>query len=244
MPHSGKRFWRNDRLDRWRRKISHLVTVQYPHDLLPVAPSPEIQPSVSDEQLRVLLAAAVAALEVDLDAIADLLPDPEDAGYVTTWPGEHYRLLAGLAEVLQAAEVVEIGTYKGAAAAVLSERCEKVTTFDIVPVEEIDNSIRDLTVRFPNVEQIVGDLAVPDVWKQLSGLIGAADLVFVDGPKDGVFEPNVVPRIVSVMKPGSVLVLDDIRFAGMRELWIHGIDRSRIDFGSLGHWSGTGIVFI
>jgi len=186
----------------------------------------------------------MAALEVDLDAIADLLPDPEDAGYVTTWPGEHYRLLAGLAEVLQAAEVVEIGTYKGAAAAVLSERCEKVTTFDIVPVEEIDNSIGDLTVRFPNVEQIVGDLAVPDVWNQYFSRVNTADLVFVDGPKDGVFEPNVVPRIVSVMKPGSVLVLDDIRFAGMRELWIHGIDRSRIDFGSLGHWSGTGIVFI
>jgi len=191
-----------------------------------------------------LLAAATVALKVELSNVANLLPDPEDAAYVNTWPGEHYRLLAGLAEVLGAREVVEVGTYKGGAAAVLSERCEKVTTFDIVPIEEINDSISDLIIRFPNVEQIVGDLAMPDTWNKHSACIRTAELVFVDGPKDGVFEPNVVPRIISVMKPGSVLVLDDIRFAGMRDLWIGGIDRPRIDFGSLGHWSGTGIIFV
>ena len=39
------------------------------------------------------------------------------------------------------------------------------------------------------------------------------------------------------------MVLDDIRFAGMQDLWKNQISFPRIDLGSFGHFSGTGVVF-
>jgi predicted O-methyltransferase YrrM len=209
-----------------------------------VVPNPEIVPEVSDDQMALLLKAAQGALTEDLMFVAELLPNAEDANYVLKWPGEHYRLLAGLTRILRPSLAVEVGTYKGAAAAVLSAHCEQVITFDIEPVQEIPESISDLTLRFPHVTQVVGDLLDERVWAVESGIFSEADLVFIDGPKDGVFEPAVVPRILDQMKPGSVMVLDDIRFAGMRPLWANGISRARIDIGCLGHWSGTGIIFV
>ena len=243
-PTHRTRWWRTDRLDTWRRKLSHLVYVEYPHDLLPVVPNPEIRPEVSPDNMATILSAAQEALRHDLTEIADLLSDPLDAGYVKTWPGEHYRLLAGLAYELRPSLAVEVGTYKGAASAVLSKGSERVITFDITPVDEIPGSLADLTARFPNVSQVIGDLSEEDIWQAHRGIFEVADLVFIDGPKDGVFEHLVVPKILHEMKPGSVMVLDDIRFAGMRELWIRGIRYPRIDMGSLGHWSGTGIIFL
>jgi predicted O-methyltransferase YrrM len=239
-----RKWWRNHRLDTWRRKASHLIYVEYAHDLLPVVPAPDIVPPISDDDAAVLLEAARHALTEDLTAVAALLTLPEDSRYVTLWPGEHYRLLAGLARVLKPALAVEVGTYKGAAAAVLSAHCDQVITFDITPITEIPHSIGDLTERFENVSQVIGDLIEDDIWQRYSEIFEEADLVFIDGPKDGHFEHVVVPKILERMKPGSVMVLDDIRFAGMRGLWVNGITRRRIDIGCLGHWSGTGVIFL
>jgi hypothetical protein len=126
----------------------------------------------------------------------------------------------------------------------MSAHCGDVLTFDITPIEEVPHSIADLTERFPNVSQVIGDLIEDPVWRIFSGVFEEAGLVFIDGPKDGYFEHVVVPKILGRMKPGSVMVLDDIRFAGMRELWASGISQRRVDIGCLGHWSGTGVIFV
>ena len=125
----------------------------------------------------------------------------------------------------------------------LSVDSHTVTTFDIAPLNQIPGAIVDLTDRYPNIRQIIGDLQQPETWQDNVEVLSSADLIFVDGPKDGVFEDVVVPRILEVAKPGSLLILDDIRFACMQDLWKCLIEYPRIDLGSFGHFSGTGIVF-
>ena len=125
----------------------------------------------------------------------------------------------------------------------LGRYAEQVVTFDITPLREIQSSIPNLLERCSNIRQVIANLEDAMEWQAHTPMFGEADLVFVDGPKDGNFEGAVVPRILAEMKPGSIMVLDDIRFAAMSVLWRDGITYPRIDLGNLGHFSGTGIVF-
>src|SRR4051794_16703107 len=65
-----------------------------------------------DELVRLMLDAGHECLQVQLEEVARRC-DEEYAAYVRQWPGEHYRLLAGLVSLLQPSLVVEIGTYRG-----------------------------------------------------------------------------------------------------------------------------------
>lgn len=240
---SRSRWWRRAWLDAIRRRLSYLIYVQHPQDLVPVVPQSELTPALDDYHVELLLGVLKQAFQSDVGDVADLLVDEVDRSFVRTWPGEHYRLLAGFVTELSPGLAIEIGTWQGAAAAILSRHCEQVVTFDVVAVNRIPGSIPGLLERFSNVSQVVGDLMDHKTWSENSDLFALADLVFVDGPKDGVFEPTVVPRILGAMRPGSIVILDDIRFAGMRDLWKNQIHYPRIDLGSFGHFSGTGVVF-
>lgn len=238
-----KKWWRRRRIDESRRRLSHLVFVQYPEDLLPNVQQSQLFPEVTEEHMATTIKMLQATLHSDVSRVADLLPNWQDAEFVRRWPGEHYRLLAGMSQFMKPALIVEVGTYKGAAAAVLSLNAKQVVTFDVVRIDEIPDSIPNLSQVFPNVSQVVGDLLDGQVWRDNSHLFREADLVFVDGPKDGIFEPQVVPRIVELMRPGTVLVLDDIRFASMQKLWTDLLKYPRLDIGCFGHFSGTGLIF-
>jgi predicted O-methyltransferase YrrM len=217
--------------------------VQYPQDLLPVVPQSELSPPLEDRHVQVLLQVLGHALKSEVDDVAQALINEVDREFVMLWPGEHYRLLAGFVAALRPTIAIEVGTWQGAAAAILSRDCERVLTFDVVAVDRIDGSIPNFFERYPNVSQVVGNLMDYAMWSEHLESFARADLIFVDGPKDGVFEPAVVPRILDVMKPGSIMILDDIRFAGMQDLWKNQISYPRIDLGSFGHFSGTGVVF-
>lgn len=237
------RWWRWHWLDELRRRLSYLISVQYPQDMVPVVPQAELEPPLDQQHLALLIEALVHAMKCDIGDVAQSLPMKADQDFVRTWPGEHYRLLAGLVSVLKPALAIEVGTWQGAAAAVLAENSTEVVTFDVVPLDRIPGAIPDLLSRHQNLVQIVGDLLEERIRGNSRELFQRADLVFVDGPKDGIFEATVVPWILDVMQPGSLMVLDDIRFAGMQGLWKTGIRFPRIDVGSFGHFSGTGVVF-
>ncbi|MDA9802742.1 class I SAM-dependent methyltransferase [bacterium] len=237
-------WWRWPWLDELRRRVSYLIYVQHPWDVVPVVPQSQLLPPIADHHVEVLLRALEQCLKSRVDDVAEALVHSVDRDFVAMWPGEHYRLLAGFSGALKPRLCVEVGTWQGAAAAILSRDAKQVVTFDIVSVDRIPGSIPDLLERYPNVAQVVGDLMQEEIWVENRELFANADLVFVDGPKDGMFEPAVVPRILDEMKPGSLMILDDIRFAGMHSLWKDGINYPRIDLGSFGHFSGTGIVFI
>src|SRR5437016_622550 len=91
-----------------------------------VAPSPRL--------LELGLAAAAAAREIDLSALSRRLERPPY--WPDVWPGEHYRLLAGLVATTVASTVVEIGTATGLSALALLHSLGpdgRVVTFDVVP---------------------------------------------------------------------------------------------------------------
>src|SRR5215470_12021486 len=76
----------------------------------------------SERLLDASLAGITAARSQNLSAIQARLrgrfrfPD----AIVQTWPGEHYRLLAGLVETLKPRTVIEIGTAEGISALALT----------------------------------------------------------------------------------------------------------------------------
>ena len=206
-------------------------------------PQAELKPEVSRPQLRILADAVSTAVSTDLSGTSACLPLKEDREWFTTWPGEHYTLLASLARSVSAQRAWDIGTYHGAGALALAGAVERVVTNDIFPLSNMEGAYFRLESDWPNVTQVIGNLAEGDFYTTHETSIADADLMVVDGPKDGRFEYAVVPRLLTTMKTGSILVMDDIRFANMRALWL-GLDRPRIDVGCFGHWSGTGIVFV
>jgi predicted O-methyltransferase YrrM len=170
------------------------------------------------------------------------------AAWVNQWPGEHYRLLIGLMGILNPRVIVEIGTYTGASALAFLEHAAqdtRIVTYDIIPWDQIDGTL--LTHKdFDDgrLEQRIGDLAEPDYWATQRDLFLDADLVFLDGPKDAVFEPKMLEKLAQLRtERGFLLVVDDIRFLEMLEPWCR-FPSPRLDVTSFGHWSGTGLALV
>lgn len=213
------------------------------HELVACPPQSDISTAIPRERMTVVAAAVTEAVNANLHDLASVFPLLEDREWFTLWPGEHYAFLDGLAGVVQPGLVLDVGTYHGASALVMARHARTVVTYDIVALDEIGNAYKGLTTDYKNVQQVLGDLADDAFYESQVELIKTADLVLVDGPKDGVFEYQVVPRLVQDMKQGSILILDDIRFANMVKLW-KCLDKPRLDVGCFAHSSGTGVVFL
>lgn len=159
--------------------------------------------------------------------------------------GEHYRILPALALAGNARTVVEIGSATGMSAIQLQHYGLKVTCFDIVQFHQIENSLLNSEdFSQGNLEWIVEDISDPQVFESRRELLESADLIFVDAPKDGIFEYSVIPKLLKLnySNPNAFLVIDDIHFFVMKDLW-DSIGPGKIDFTFLGHVSGTGVVF-
>jgi len=179
---------------------------------------------------------------------------PELSGRVTAdgndfsriWPGEHYRLLAALVKLLQPKRVIEVGTFRGLSALALKKFLPadgKITTFDVVPRDSLpDTCLRPEDFLDDRLQQQIGDLSDARVFELHRSLIQETELLFVDGPKDGVFERKLLQQLETVdfHKP-LLVVMDDIRFWNMLAIW-QDIARPKLDLTSFGHWSGTGLV--
>jgi predicted O-methyltransferase YrrM len=190
------------------------------------------------------LDAARRAYDVALDELsARELGDPK---VVNLWPGEHYRLLAGLVAVLGARRVVEIGTGSGLSAlAMLSAMPSegRVVTFDVVPWQHYPGAIleqEDFTDG--RLEQRVADLSEAPAAEQDIEALEDADLIFLDAAKDGEQERRFLELFDGMrFSAGPILVLDDIRVWTMLEIW-RNVSRPKLDVTSIGHWSGTGLI--
>jgi predicted O-methyltransferase YrrM len=193
----------------------------------------------TSELLDLALAAIDQARRADLAEIA--ARDPDIGRFISVWPGEHYRLLSGLVMARRPSLVVEIGTATGASALCLKLHLPaggRLVTFDIVPWRSYKGSI----LRDGEVEQIVTDLSLNEAFAVHRGLLESAELLFIDGPKDGRTEYRLWRMLDGLkFKPGAVAVFDDIRFPNMIPLW-RSIVHPKLDMTSFGHWSGTGLV--
>lgn len=197
------------------------------------------------ELVDLLLAAATRARGVTLREL-EARCSPQEAAWVRRWPGEHYRLLAALVEVLQPAVVVEIGTFKGQGALALAagSATTKVITYDIVPWQEFpDTALRAADFHSGRIEQRIGDLGQISYLARQEDALRSADLVFFDGPKDGEWEQFACTEILSrLVDRQRLVVFDDICLLAMVQLW-RDLPYAKLDATSFGHWSGTGLMY-
>jgi predicted O-methyltransferase YrrM len=199
----------------------------------------------SEFLIDVALRASQEALHTELPELSGrVAADGND--FTRIWPGEHYRLLAALVKLLQPKRVVEVGTFRGLSALALKKFLPadgKITTFDVVAWNSLsDTCLRPQDFEDDRLRQEVADLSDPAVFEAHRDLIQETELLFVDGPKDGVFERKLLQQLESVELDKSLLVImDDIRFWNMLAIW-QEIARPKLDLTSFGHWSGTGMV--
>jgi predicted O-methyltransferase YrrM len=168
--------------------------------------------------------------------------DLPDYKYLNLNPGEHYRLLKAMVQILKPKISVEIGTFTGLGAIALHEAgYGHVHTFDIIPWDHLLSHLTPEHFK-DRMTQHISDLSDEMEFKKYGYLLNNADIIFMDAPKDGVFEPKMVQLLQTLhSKPNRILIMDDIWFDCMQPVW-QSIKLPKIDITSLGHWSGTGIV--
>ena len=230
-----------------RRMMGHHVPLPLKArhvEMSAIASADDDNAKASDRLLDVALMSAERARSLSMDAVVKRMTQPPY--YPDIWPGEHYKLLAGILSACQPQIVVEIGTYTGLSALAMRvalPQHSRLVTFDIIPWYEFPDSIlRAEDFVDGTLQQIIGDVSDSKVMREHENLFRAADIIFVDGPKDGRFEQVFLDRLAELHLPKCpLLILDDIRLWNMLAIW-RDIRRPKLDLTSFGHWSGTGIV--
>lgn len=203
------------------------------------------EPHQPDSFLIELSLKAIAYAWTDhLESLSTRIDEPEKS-FLTTFPGEHYRLLKALTHILKPKLAIEIGTYRGLGCLAIKEGLPsdgRLITYDILPWKEIPGthlvaSDWDQQLKFRQVD-LCNPIGAGQEWQTLQ----KAGLIFVDAAKDGQMERQFLDlfRRIPFESP-PVIVFDDIRFPEMCLIW-RDIDRPKLDLTSFGHWSGTGIV--
>ena len=170
----------------------------------------------------------------------------KDAVFYNIFPGEHYRLLRAIVKILNPRVAIEVGTYTGmgSVAIIQGQQGGQLHTFDILPWDSFQTHLSKDDFDNKKVVQIISDLSNVDEFEKYVSLLNDAEIIFMDAPKDGVFEYKVISLISQLQpKKQKLLILDDIRFVNMIDLWI-SIESPKIDISSFGHWSGTGLIDI
>lgn len=207
-----------------------------------IASADDIVPSPNDRLVHLVLDAAQVALVTRLPELVERSRTGLQRKLVEQWPGEHYRLLAGLVEVLQPSLCVEVGTFTGMGTLALRPPAGNVVTFDIEPWKSFDDTLLRSDDFTNGIEQRIGDLADQRYFAEQLETLREADLIFVDGPKDGTFEHRFSALLLPALRgTKAVVVFDDIRVLNMLQLW-RNLDAPKLDATSFGHWSGTGLA--
>jgi len=148
---------------------------------------------------------------------------------------EHYKLIAYLSKFTEN-QIIDIGTYFGFSALASSLYNKPVTTYDVCDWFPEDEKI--ITAR--NNKNIIFKLM--DCCNDMEEIV-KSDIVLLDiDPHSGEQELVIMKALKDVGFQG-IIMLDDIHLnEKMDEFW-NGIEEKKIDVTSVGHFSGTGIVF-
>jgi predicted O-methyltransferase YrrM len=158
--------------------------------------------------------------------------------------GSHYTLLKTISQMMNARNVIDIGTYTGMSAISFLDAGCMVKSFDIVSPFQFEDCIllpEDLSQN--KIELINANLFDDVVFSNHQSDLINADIIFLDGPKFGGFEEKVLPKILKLdFKKETIIIVDDIYIKSMKVLW-DSLECPRIDLALFGHVSGTGILF-
>lgn len=162
------------------------------------------------------------------------------------YPGEHYRLLAGIVHECWPENIIEFQTGEGIGTLSLMKFMQysrKIHTFDTIPWKEnVSCLLTEDDFRDGRLNQHVGDISDDRVFEQHAELIRFADLIVIDSRKDGVTERNLLENLMKVkFEFPCVVLLDGIHFTKVGEVW-NEISKPKLDVTSFGHWIGTGLI--
>jgi predicted O-methyltransferase YrrM len=198
----------------------------------------------SEWLIDISLKAIEQARKMDLTWVSKRMP--VGPYWPDIWPGEHYKLLAGLIVVLKPKRVIEIGTLAGWSALSIKGNLplgSELITIDIIPWTEIkDTALIPSDFEDGGLRQVIGDLSDPAFFASFAETLSGCDLLFVDAPKNVTFETTLLQQLSTIRLPDKALVIfDDIRNWNMLKIW-RNISRAKLDLTSFGHWTGTGII--
>jgi hypothetical protein len=204
----------------------------------------------SERLFEISLEAIRCARRILLDEVCHRLRGrfPYADDLVNVWPGEHYRLLAAMVQILQPKLVIEIGTGEGLSALSMMKYLAadaNLVTFDLIPWPKYPRrclSARDF--QDGRLRQFVGDLGQPEIFDEHRELLNRADFIVMDAAKDGLFEGRLLKEFEERSNLNNlnnpVFLLDDIRLWNMLTTW-RELRWPKLDITSFGHWCGTGI---
>ena len=207
--------------------------------------------SMDDEPARPsrrLMDIALQAVSVAMDVALPIYEGraSKEPHWFDTWPGEHYRLLAALVRTLKPKTVIEIGTFTGMGTLALAQDLQPsgtLTTFDLLAWNSFaDTWLAPADFSEGRVRQVLHDISTPGGIEPHRALFESADLIFVDGPKDGRTEADILVNLSTLnLSRDVVIVFDDIRVVNMIDIW-RRVGQPKMDMTSFGHWSGTGLI--
>jgi predicted O-methyltransferase YrrM len=198
----------------------------------------------NDRLFDFAIESAKAARHINLDDIAGR-SFPEN--YLDVNPGEHYKLLAGMVQVMKPSLVIEVGTAKGLSSLAMKKFLPpngKIVTFDIIEWDKYPggNFLKKEDFADGSLIQYIDDLSQPNGFAKHVELLKKADLIFVDAAKDGSQEQRFIDNFKTIkFDHPPIVVFDDIRLWNMLKIW-RELSLPKFDITSFGHWSGTGIV--
>lgn len=171
-----------------------------------------------------------------------------DNPFANAFPGDHYRLLAGLLTKLRPKKIVDIGTHYGTGTRVILDYAPQaeVHTFDLLAWDSFETTFlkdSDFKENGGRLQQHLVNLADADKFLDFADLLSDADFIMLDGPKDNVFEHKFLSmmRDLNYENKNRWFFIDDIRFKSEILNW-RRILNPKIDLTSFGHFSGTGLV--
>lgn len=182
--------------------------------------------------------------KMNLDDISARIPKTE-VDYISIYPGEHYKMLAALMDIVQPKTVIELGTHLGYSSLCMKKYLPQngaVYTFDVIPWNGFPETILKETDFDGQLVQYLDDTTEEAGFNKHRALFENADIIFMDALKDGVQEYKFLKHFSTVkFKNKCLFVFDDIRLWNMLDIWFH-MDKPKLDLTSFGHWSGTGLV--
>jgi hypothetical protein len=170
---------------------------------------------------------------IDLFPYSQRINSLEYQGYFMSKSGqEHYRLLAYISQNDNLIDILDIGTLKGCSALAFSvNQSNKIRSFNI-------GNEFDLNLIPENSEFFIDDI-LKDEYKDI---ILGSKYIMLDTYHDGTFEKEFVDYLISIGYKGYLL-LDDIHLNFEMERFWGSITKEKYDITSIGHSTGTGVVY-
>ena len=179
--------------------------------------------SITNEQLD----------NIDLFPYSQRINSSEYQGYFMSKSGqEHYRLLAYISQNDDLVDILDVGTLKGCSALAFSVNSKnKVRSFNVG--NEFDLNYTPLNAEFIIDNVLNGNY---------NDIILGSKYIMLDTYHDGTFEKEFYDHLVSINYKGYLL-LDDIHLNTEMERFWGSITKEKYDITSIGHSTGTGVVY-